>query len=129
MYVGVRECDLRIDPNAWSFAFLIGLINAWIWSFAEFIAALDSLYEERNVTIYPLPNPLRKSTEALHNKITAQIFQYAQFPIRNWFKKDSQTGIVNRTFVGVTGVRYFTIVLPASEKMTLAATQTTKAIS
>ena len=89
----------------------------------------DSLYENCDVAIPNLPNPMWKGSEALHNKETNEIFQYTQFPIFNWFNKDLHTGIVDRTFVGVTGDRFFTIVLPASGKMSIDTTQTTKAMS
>ena len=76
----------------------------------EFVVTFDELYEHKPNTADSLPNPMRKSSESLHDKTVDDIFRHTQFPIRYWFIQED-TGIADKTFSTVdTPVRRFSIV-------------------
>jgi hypothetical protein len=66
----------------------------------EFINQFERLYEKRDASVYPHPNPMRRNPDiALDADVENDVFfRNAQFPIAYNYRQQDDTGFVVRTF-------------------------------
>ena len=66
----------------------------------EFIRQFDRLYAGRDVSVYPLTNPMVKG-DRVHAQTELEI-DNVQFPIGYTFPQDVSTGVIDRSFSGTS---------------------------
>ena len=66
----------------------------------EFIRQFDRLYAGRDLSVYPLTNPMVKG-DRVHAQTELEI-DNVQFPIGYTFPQDVSTGVIDRSFSGTS---------------------------